>query len=246
MDNNTLSHIKKKQEKLLAVMKEVHSLCQSNNIKYSLCCGSLLGAVRHEGFIPWDDDMDIVFERKEYEKFVRHFPEKASLKILQDIWVPRIVSNTEPQNSKICIDIFIFDNVPDNAFLARLKVFCLKILQGTLKYDVDYSRYTFKEKLLVGGTQIIGKILPFKLKCGMYSAISQWGNKRVTAAVNAYNDLYKFLNIRYPRSIINQYEKTEFEDTELFIMNGYDEYLSLQYGDYMTLPPEEDRCPQHM
>lgn len=244
-NNIVQAQVKEKQKKLLAIVKEVHSFCVKYNINYSLCGGSLLGAIRHKGFIPWDDDMDIALERKEYEKFVEHFYKQSNLEIVQDIWVPRIVNKDDFSDNKAFVDIFIFDNVPDNAFFAKMKVFCLKILQGMLKYNIDYSRYGLKEKLLVAGTKIIGKVFSFNFKCHMYSIVSQWGNKHGTVALNTYNDLYKLLEIRYPKDIIKQYHKTKFEDTELYIMNGYNEYLTLQYGDYMTLPPEENRYPSH-
>lgn len=234
------------QKKLLDTMKSIHTLCIEKDIKYSLCGGSLLGAVREKGFIPWDDDMDIVMNRENYRKFIECFSMQSGLEIVEDIWVPRVVKKEDSSNSKAFVDIFIFDNVPENRILASTKVFCVKIIQGMLKGDVDYSKYSAFEKVLVFGTSILGKLFTFKFKKRLYSWFSQWANDEKTSYINAYNDLYKLLGLRYPSEIIKDYHLANFEDTKFFIMDGFDVYLKTQYGDYMTPPPVEERYPGHI
>jgi len=234
------------QKKLLETMNSIHALCVEKDIKYSLCGGSLLGAVREKGFIPWDDDMDIVMNRENYKKFIECFTSQSELEIVEDIWVPRVVKKEDSSRSKAFVDIFIFDNVPENRILARVKVFCIKIIQGMLKGNIDYSKYSAFEKVLVFGTSILGKLFTFRLKKRLYGWISQLANDKKTSCINAYNDLYKLLGLRYPANIIEGYHLREFENTKFFIMDGFDAYLTMQYGDYMTPPPVEERRPGHI
>lgn len=234
------------QIKLLDTMKSIHDLCVEKCIKYSLCGGSLLGAVREKGFIPWDDDMDIVMDRENYKKFIECFATQSQLEIVEDIWVPRVVKKDDSSSRKAFVDIFIFDNVPENRIVSGMKVFCVKIIQGMLKNDADYSKYSTFEKVLVFGTSILGKLFTLRLKKRLYSWVSQWANDEKTSCINAYNDLYKLLGLRYPAEIIKGYHLVEFEDAKFFIMDGFDTYLTMQYGDYMTPPSIEERCPRHM
>lgn len=231
------------QKKYLFLMDKVHKLCVENGIEYSLCGGSLLGAIRHKGFIPWDDDMDISMTRKQYNRFIDCLKKQNTLEIIQDIWVPRIVE--KDQDRGVCIDIFIFDNVPESDFLNKIKVFALKIVQGMMKAKLSLQNYSFKEKFLVLGTALMGKPFTLKFKQKMYSAISQAGNKRQTEYINTYNDLYKLLGLKYPRQVLNSYSLTDFDGIQVMVMDGYDKYLKTQYGDYMTPPPAKDRAPQH-
>lgn len=233
------------QSVLLNLMSEIHEICKRNNINYSLCGGTLLGAIRHNGFIPWDDDVDIAFERKEYEKFLLCIKNNSNYSIVQDIWVPRIVYANQENIDCANIDIFIFDNVPDNSVFCFFKIVTLKVIQGMMKTNVDYSKYSMFEKILVLLTSNFGKIFSFETKKKLYHFISMLGNNRKTKNINTYNDLYKLLKLKYPKSILAEYQECEFEGKRFIIMSGYDAYLKLQYGNYMELPPIEERVPQH-
>ena len=124
------------QEKLLVLLKEFHKYCLENDIKYSLDWGSLLGAIRHKGFIPWDDDIDIMVDRRNYEKILK--TAKSPINIDHDsssaLWVDRVRLDSDLISSlKPTMDIFIIDNAPDGQFLRKLRVLELRFVQGMLK-----------------------------------------------------------------------------------------------------------------
>lgn len=226
---------------LLSMMKDVHKFCVAEGIEYSLAGGSLLGAVRHKGFIPWDDDMDIVMSRENYEKFRAAFPKFDGYRIEREIWVPRIRRG----DGRFSIDVFIFDNVPKNSFKRKYKVFRLKLLQGMMKKKPDLKKYGFGGKILILGSRFLGLFFTDDFKYRRYCKISASGNNAPSDYVCAYNDLYKLLTVNYPKSATEHVVLMPFEDTEFYCMTGYDDYLTLQYGDYMTPPPESERVPMH-
>ena len=226
---------------LLSMMKDVHRFMEREGISYSLAGGSLLGAVRHKGFIPWDDDMDIVMSRSDYEKFLAAFDKLDGYVLKRDLWVPRI----KRSGGKLSIDVFILDNVPSNGLKRKFKVFRLKMLQGMMKKKLQLSKYGFVGKILILGSRFIGLFFTDKFKYKRYQKISQIGNNKASDYVCAYNDLYRLLTVNYPKSAMDKVELMPFEDTSFYCVKGFDEYLKLQYGDYMVPPPENERVPMH-
>ena len=232
---------------LLVMMKDVHSFCCAHGIKYSLCGGSLLGAIRHNGFIPWDDDMDIMLDRNNYELLLSKFHECDGYTIERELWIYRIKKkDSEKVNGYFpTIDIFVIDNTPDKKLSRKFKTFKIKMLQGMMKKKVNYSNYSFFGKICVFCTRFIGMFFTDKFKWSMYERISKKGNKNETATVTCYNDLFKLLHLRYDKDTMNFVELHEFEDTMFSITCKWNSYLSTQYGDYMTPPDEKNRKPEH-
>ena len=246
MDTSNKYGTYKVQKELLCMIKDIHKFCVEQKIAYSLCGGSLLGAIREKGFIPWDDDMDISLDRKSYEKFIVAFKDNEKYDIMQDIWVPRIVQKQDPDNGA-CVDIFVFDNVPENSIISSIKIFAIKTLQGMMKKaDLRDKKYSFIDRVLLAGTYLMGRLFGFETKKKLYVRVSKIGNKKESSFINAYNAFYKLLRFKYPAEIINSYKEVPFEDTMVSVMEGYDTYLTLQYGDYMTPPDEAERVPQHI
>jgi len=121
------------QQDLLDIMKFLHGFCIEHDIKYSLTGGSLLGAIRHGGFIPWDDDFDIMLDRANYEKLLSCMTsyEGSDFILEPDQWVYRIRKQHKVGTGFVpCIDLFVIDRVPENTFVNKLQVLRLKILQG--------------------------------------------------------------------------------------------------------------------
>ena len=132
------------QEYLLPILKDLDALCRENDIKYSMMGGGLLGTVRHKGFIPWDDDLDLIFDRENYDKFLKVCETKLpdEYMVTNSIWIKRITRKDNPRlkEEEGCIDLFVFDNVPDDSFKKKTKNLKLMILQGMMKVNIPYTR----------------------------------------------------------------------------------------------------------
>lgn len=236
------------QTELLAMMKDVHAFFEREGITYSLSGGSALGAVRHQGFIPWDDDMDVMMDRENYEKTQRVFHRLDGYELVKELWVYRI----RRKNANIkdgyapTIDIFVADNCPDKSAQRKWKILRLKILQGMMKEEINYKEYSFVYKICVALTHFFGKFFTKNWKWKKYDKISQVGNKKPTKYVTLYNDLFKLLGVRYDCRLMQKVQKTPFEDAEFYVTEYYDDFLTKQYGEYMTPPKEEDRISIHL
>ncbi len=233
------------QEPILEILKDIHAYCEKQNIKYSLCGGSVLGAVRHHGFIPWDDDADIMFDRENYDKFLSSFS-MPGYEIERDIWVFR-VKRIGGGNDSIqpCVDLFVNDNVPDAKCERKFKELLLKTLQGMIKPKVNYAEYGIVYGICSWITHIMGMPFTKEFKLKLYDAASRIGNSKKTEKVCVYNTLYKYLTVYQDGKVMDELQLFTFEDTKLYVVSKYDRYLTTLYGDYMTPPSVEDRVPQH-
>ena len=238
------------QEYLKGVLYTFHNFCVENDINYSVWDGTMLGAVRHKGFIPWDDDTDIILDRKNYEKLLSCYDNKTTAFNINDrLWIKRVELDDNPWSG--CdggvIDIFVFDNIPDSSIEYKNKVLLLKILQGMMKdlKQIHINNYKLLYRLPVLLTAVMGMPLKDKTKFQIYERISKWGNKKATKEKGVFNEPYEYIGRIHYRNDEDAYLIVPFEDIEVMILADYDDYLTRTYGDYMTLPPVEDRKAQH-
>lgn len=256
LDRNAL---RKLQQTELEMMVEVDRICRKNNINYSLDGGTLLGAIRHNGFIPWDDDADIMMSRKEYERFF-----EACKKELDSTKFFLQEFRTDPQyrwgyskmrrnntlflregqehikcHCGICIDIFIFDNVPDEFISRRVQWLCGTIIRKGLYSEVGRK----KEKSAAMRT--LFEFMSFIPR-------SFWAKQLMNLADMRGNEHTKLIShLTYPnRKLIrygissdyyNEYIDKDFEGHSFRIIKNYDSYLRDLFDDYMELPPIEKR-----
>lgn len=252
MDTNNKYGTLNAQMALLGLLKDFHSFCIHNGVNYSLAYGSLLGAVRHDGFIPWDDDLDVFVDRTNYEK-LRHLLENSDyLTVERDskdsLWVDRVRSKQSYSSSgryQPTLDLLVLDNVPVNPFKRKLKLLMILCLQGMIKPRPSLKKGSFILKICSVVTFIVGKLFPLKLKKDWYRRVSQIGNSNQSTLVANYNGEFSDVKRCYASDMMDHIIKHVFEDTEACIVADYDICLTAQFGDYMTPPGEVDRRPRH-
>ena len=249
LDINNQYGTKDRQLELLDMMKDLDAILREGGVKYSLCGGTLLGAVRDKGFIPWDDDIDIMVDRFNFNKLVRLFKSSDTpYRLVDFLWVRRIQKKGDTRKDLFAatIDVFVVDHCPDSRFKQGLKVLLIRILQGMMKVDRNESQvsWIYKAALLVTG--LFGKLFSEEKKLRWYDQVSKIGNRYRTDYVGIYNDLFKYVPLKYNRKMMDNVIDTPYEDTSLPITAEYDHYLTTVYGDYMTPPEEKDRKPLHI
>ena len=264
-DDKTL---KKLQKIELNILKEFDSICEKNKLDYFLVGGSAIGVVRHHGFIPWDDDIDVGMNRKDYDKFLKIAKEKYSKKytIMNNDTNPKFplmntrwgLNGTEyktkdlkdiPGNFGIFLDIFCFDNIPDDEKLMKkqgTKAWFygkMLVLSGVKKPVLYY--YGIKAKIL----SCIFFCSHYVLK--IFHLTSKYFYKKAYKYAIKYKDedTKKFAYMFDPKrftSIIDKSDvyptkKMKFENIEVRVPCKIERYLERRYGDYMKLPPVEKR-----
>lgn len=247
----------------LEILKEVTAICEKHNIRYYLYGGTLLGAVRHKGFIPWDDDIDIAMLREDYQRFLEiaqdELPKHLFLQHYTTdpgyffMYIKVRDSNTtflEPEfahvkmNHGIFIDIFPLDRMPDSEWLQKAEIGVLRLLSRL--YVRKRYHYGPKKGLLQRLKILAYSMIP--LSDMKIVRLFEWITKKMEGCDGRYlGDL-----MMCPRSR-RVYRKIWFQETRRFEYEGRlydgpegaDPYLKHYYGDYMQLPPEEKRKPSH-
>lgn len=253
-----MATLKEHQAVLLGLLKEFDSVCKRNNIEYILFAGSALGAVRHKGFIPWDDDLDIALLRKDYDKLMslelsQWGKEFFLQKEFSDHW-PLHFSKLRKNNTTclekyhpkdneihqgIYIDVFPIDNASNNKFIRKLQFYSSRIVIAKTKFAQGYDTNSIIKKLVMFGC----RILPLK----PFHKLATMKNNHNTKNVHSFFGG----SINYRKGVFPKYwfEKkisVPFEDMKVPITEYFDDMLTQQYGDYMTLPSEEERkCKVH-
>ena len=259
--------LKDVQEQSLLILKEVDSFCEKNNIKYSLGFGTLLGAIRHKGFIPWDDDVDIMMTRPEYDIFIHSFqcdglvciaPELGNSLLpfgrIVDLEKTRSRSNWKWTHNErklgLWIDVFPIDGVPDN----------MEEFASNVKELQDLMRINQKIR---EGRRLISSSLPFRKNLSRIKKQLLFSWRSTDAVLNnmmaiinktpygttGYAGLMVFpvygQRNRTRIEVFESYAKAPFEEHSFSIIKGYDVFLRDIYNDYMIPPPEDKRIPKH-
>lgn len=248
----------------LDILLEFKKFCESNNLKYCLAYGTLLGAVRHKGFIPWDDDIDVCMPRPDYERFIKIFDgynERFKLKSnrLNNMSAPftKVIDVTTEIEAKyvdgdidtnLWIDVFPVDGLPEDDnllcdYYKKVRIYrrvlglidC-KLGDGSNRFR-KYSKYILKPIAnLIGSKRCIEEIERLALTYD-YKESKYVG--MITWASNGLGE-------RMLKSEFEQSTEVEFEGHKFPAVACWDKYLNNIYGDYMKLPPIEKRRTHNM
>lgn len=248
----------------LGILLDISRVCQQYGLRFYLAEGSLIGAIRHKGFIPWDDDVDIAMPREDYEKFLKVAPaalgeryEVQHSTTIKNYWSPfikiRLLSDTHlfrqqhiahlTENNGPLVDIFPLDNVPKlHSFSQTMNRRLIGLYRGAITRKLG----------CVKNTSFKGRIISLF----SHFVTIDWLHRKLERLHTKYNSpqngylvnwasYYPANRETFPREAFGEPLMVPFEGYEMPVPCDYDTVLTTIYGDYMTPPPPEKRVIKH-
>ena len=261
----------KLKETLLDIHNYIISVCDKNHLTIMLGGGSCLGAVRHKGFIPWDDDLDFMMPRPDYEKLIElwgkgeiddkyHFEYPNKKRDVKNPYLKVFLHNTKYADifddndsfpTSVFVDVFPIDYVPESDLIRRCKAFISDSLQFICTCTL-YAQYPNKN-LKMFYAQDRGANWRFKIRLFMGRVFSVFSHRRWVYWFDRFNNRRPsnmmtiptgrkhYLPETLPAIVFTPVKECTFEGCKSYLPNDYDRYLSNLYGDYMQVPPVEKR-----
>ncbi|MBQ6087127.1 MAG: LicD family protein [Bacteroidales bacterium] len=244
------------------ILKDVAGFCRINGIRYSLAYGTLLGAVRHKGFIPWDDDIDIIMPRNDFDRFRETYNSDrfvfSDLSTNKDhptgmakVYDPKtffFYKQTIKRSYGLFIDVFVVDRVPEDssAFIPWMKRIKRLMSINTAKntgilnvFRSEKGLFRILKRLAIILIPVPRRVIQKKI-CQLQTKYRNDNSDSVCITVSVDNP-YDI----YPSSLFEEYASVEFEGMSFSAIKDYDKWLSVCYGDYMQMPPEEKQVSKH-
>jgi len=262
--------VRQVQKVELEILKEFDRICRKNKIRYHLFAGTLLGAIRHKGFIPWDDDIDVCMLRKDFDKF----KEICKKELRYDFFLQTYETDKEfnrqfikirKNNTKFVeknftdsnihqgffIDVFALDNIKDGSFLGKVHIFLLYIFSRIQLLRVKNFclniENSFKKNIALimhYSLKIIPKLWTDKLNTKISTLFNSKETEYVSHLQNGVTK-ERYYKYKMKRNAFDKTEYGEFEGLTFPIPSDYEEILTNLFGDYMQLPPENEQYPHH-
>ena len=257
----TIEEIRQKQ---LAITDYIDFVCEKAGLRYSLSYGTLLGAIRHKGFIPWDDDLDVMMVREDYEKFIEAVKKdndpKFRLIYQENAWFPWVKicaadtyiverEDYHIKNYGIWVDVFPYDEVPDpntkeaERFHKKYNTLLRMAKIRALGYENVKTR-GFVSSVLFVITHTLLLPLPYNFLGKKVDKLAHKYNGKNTGYI-AYSGSETVKQKSIPCPVFEGTVRLPFEDREYVCLKNYDAYLSSIYGDYMTPPPAANQTTDH-
>lgn len=241
--------IRETQNLLLRLLEKFDIHCKKYQIKYSLAYGSMLGCVRNHGVIPWDDDVDVVMDRGNYDRFFESLKNGDTELSKNDcVETPLFLSKLHEKtvdNHNAYIDIYPADNVPDNQVLSMIKLLKIQFVKELIKGRCNHfsGLIHFVRKVFAYALSFPFTVETLRL---FFTKLCTSDNNRPTKRKGSYCTGHKSMGKYYPSEFYSDMIWMDFEDIQMPVMKGYDTYLTKEYGkDYMIPPKKKDRHPTH-
>lgn len=246
----------------LDILKSIHDFCTERSIRYSLAYGTLIGAVRHKGYIPWDDDIDVMMPRPDYERFISEYSGYNSKYNVQTyinddsyflafakVYDKRTEQITFPTKSGVFVDVFPVDGIPEDTTIRDQYINKkLNLIFKDILYTCNNLSYRPGNKVLNIIKYYIKQIISPKRETTIAILEELWKSHPFSSSKYAgviVDFDAKEHKGQVQREVFEKYVTAPFETLNVNIIRDYNTFLTAQYGEYMQLPPEEERVPGH-